>query len=374
MIIALVLAAIVTLPILGVWLAGQAIQPYLEFPPRTRHVPHEPFSWPVFVAFAMGIFWITALFIVRLRPRGEHDSPIARAGLTTDASGWISLPWWGWCGIAWTITTWILAWNRFEWVGALQLHTFTALWMGYLITVNGVTYARTGRCMLLHQAKYFLSLFPLSAAFWWVFEYLNRFVQNWYYVGAGNVTAGEYVLVASLPFSTVLPAVMGTMECLASFPGFSPKRKQMRTMRENPVQPAGWLLVLSAGAGLMAIGLWPDYLFPLVWMAPLLMITGLELLWDHPTIFDGPFHGHWERIWIAAMAALVCGFFWEMWNVYSLSHWAYAIPFVHRFQIFEMPVLGYAGYLPFGLECLAVVELVLGRRSLNGGTFPTQTG
>jgi hypothetical protein len=25
-------------------------------------------------------------------------------------------------------------------------------------------------------------------------------------------------------------------------------------------------------------------------------------------------------------------------------------------MIFEMPVLGYAGYLPFGLECLLVVE------------------
>ena len=58
------------------------------------------------------------------------------------------------------------------------------------------------------------------------------------------------------------------------------------------------------------------------------------------------------------MAALVCGFFWELWNYRSLVHWEYSVPFVQRFQLFHMPVLGYAGYLPFGLECLALAGLL----------------
>ena len=58
------------------------------------------------------------------------------------------------------------------------------------------------------------------------------------------------------------------------------------------------------------------------------------------------------------LAALVCGGFWEMWNTYSLAKWVYAVPFVNRFHLFEMPVLGYGGYLPFGLECAAVVALL----------------
>ena len=55
-------------------------------------------------------------------------------------------------------------------------------------------------------------------------------------------------------------------------------------------------------------------------------------------------------MWVAlsAMAALVCGFFWGMWNYYSYAKWVYAIPHVQRFRVFEMPVLGYVGYLPFG--------------------------
>jgi hypothetical protein len=49
-----------------------------------------------------------------------------------------------------------------------------------------------------------------------------------------------------------------------------------------------------------------------------------------------------------------------MWNAYSLVHWEYSIPYVHTFKIGEMPILGYAGYLPFGLECLAVADFFLG--------------
>jgi hypothetical protein len=31
---------------------------------------------------------------------------------------------------------------------------------------------------------------------------------------------------------------------------------------------------------------------------------------------------------------------------------------VHRYLIFEMPLLGYAGYLPFGLQCAVVGSLL----------------
>jgi len=47
-----------------------------------------------------------------------------------------------------------------------------------------------------------------------------------------------------------------------------------------------------------------------------------------------------------------------MWNAHSLAKWEYSIPYVHRFLLFEMPALGYSGYLPFGLECAAVAKLL----------------
>ena len=72
--------------------------------------------------------------------------------------------------------------------------------------------------MMLHRPRYFLSLFPLSAGFWWFFEYLNRFVQNWHYLGAAELSPLEYFVRATIPFSTVLPAVIGTAELLTTFP------------------------------------------------------------------------------------------------------------------------------------------------------------
>jgi hypothetical protein len=69
--------------------------------------------------------------------------------------------------------------------------------------------------------------------------------------------------------------------------------------------------------------------------------------------------GDWHAAVASGLAALQCGFFWEMWNVYSLAKWRYSIPFVGRFQLFEMPILGYAGYLPFGLECTVIGDLLM---------------
>jgi hypothetical protein len=47
-----------------------------------------------------------------------------------------------------------------------------------------------------------------------------------------------------------------------------------------------------------------------------------------------------------------------MWNYGALAQWHYSIPYAQRFRIFEMPLLGYAGYLPFGVMCALVLDLV----------------
>ena len=49
-----------------------------------------------------------------------------------------------------------------------------------------------------------------------------------------------------------------------------------------------------------------------------------------------------------------------MWNFYSYPKWVYHVPYVDFLRIFEMPLLGYGGYLPFGLELFALYQLVTG--------------
>jgi hypothetical protein len=53
-------------------------------------------------------------------------------------------------------------------------------------------------------------------------------------------------------------------------------------------------------------------------------------------------------------------FFWEMWNFFSYPKWIYHVPWVSYLYIFEMPLLGYGGYLPFALELYAMYHLVAG--------------
>ncbi len=351
----MILALLLGLPLLGVALSGEPLEPYLEFPPLTLLVQQPPFSWLPFIGLLVFVAAVALSCLVAIiyAPRAPRLHSV-RKGV---------LPWWGWTGVGLMAIAWILAWSRFPWFEVFQPFTFTPLWLGYILVVNALTCKRTGHCMLIDRAGHFLSLFPLSAVFWWFFEYLNRFVQNWYYIGGGDLGPVDYFWQATLSFSTVLPAVLGTARYLESFPRLDEAFRDLWVVQvPRPRLLAGTVLLMS-GAGLIGIGVWPHFLFPLVWIAPLLIITSLQALAGEKTVFSTLVEGDWRPIWRPALAGLVCGFFWEMWNSQSLAHWEYQIPYVDRFQVFEMPILGYAGYLPFGLQCVVVATLLPRQRT-----------
>ena len=207
----------------------------------------------------------------------------------------------------------------------------------------------------------FALLFPASALFWWFFEYLNRFVQNWHYI---DLPYGpwEYVFFATLPFSTVLPAVLSLQESLLAHLPLGETFERFASVRSLHPRRWAWLTLAVAGTGLTGIGVYPDHLFSFLWVSPLLLLVAVQTLQGEPHVFSPVTAGNWSVLAGAALAGLICGGFWEMWNYFSLAKWEYTIPFVQRFHLFEMPILGYAGYFPFGLECLAVGQLVLSKK------------
>ena len=343
----------VVLPLVGVVVSGQPVGQYTEFPPLTRYVEHAGFSWPMFIGLAVFILVSIVPFLWRVVASSFRttSSPINLVPVSF-------FPWWGWFGLLLGCMVWILAWTRFEWFASCQQFTFSPLWFSYILLANALTFRRTGRCMLINRTGYFFRLFPLSAAFWWFFEYLNRFVQNWYYQGVDGLSSFQYFIFATLPFSTVLPAVLGTYELLKSFPRLSCGLEDSMRLNIKHPKVVAMVALLLFGSGLAGIGIWPDYLFPLLWISPLGIITALQTVRGKETIFSPIRNGNWQQIFLLAISALMCGFFWEMWNYYSEAKWLYAVPFVGRFHIFEMPILGFAGYLPFGLECAVVAALV----------------
>ncbi len=339
-------------PLLGMSLLGVPMEKYLVFPPITTSpaIDHAPFSWFAFFLFLFLIILVITPFLIKIySSRKIKETPGADS---------YRFPGWGWIGLLIMIAGWVLAWTRFPWFSQFQTHTFTIPWIGYLILVNAFTYMRSGRSMITHQTGYFLLLFLFSAVFWWYFEFLNLFTQNWYYVNVETLGQSGFFLYATLPFATVLPAVISTMHLLRTFPGLSRGLGHFISIPVSNPQTTAVFGGLAATAVLTVTGVWPNYLFSMLWLAPTVIFAAAMVIAGVPTFLKDISKGDWKTVYLLALSALICGFFWEMWNFYSYTRWEYAIPFVDRFKIFEMPVLGYAGYLPFGLQCGLMAQLV----------------
>lgn len=339
-------------PLIGVALAGKSLKQFLEFPPITRYVNHPPFSWKHFILGFFILLFLFAPFLPRVFGylKNRDAKPVVRR------EG--KFPWWGFAAVTSGLISWFLAWNRFAWFEPFQSHTFTPLWLSYILAVNACSYKRSGKCMLINERGYFLLLFPTSIVFWWFFEYLNRFVQNWYYLGATRLSASEYVFHASISFSTVLPAVLGTRELLLTYPFFQKCFSHFIPIRPPYPKTFAFITLLISLIGLANIGTHPDYAYSLLWISPLIVIVSLQTILGEKHILSDISAGDWTMVISSSAAGLICGFFWEMWNYHSFSKWVYSIPYVHKFVIFEMPILGYAGYLPFGLICVAVGNIL----------------
>lgn len=341
---------LVGLPPAGVLLRGGTLAPYFEFPPQSRFITQAPFSW---VAFGL----IGVVSIISVVPLARGLAGRRTAGGARPTPRW-PFPWWGWVGVLFGGTAWILAWARFAWFAAFQPHTFPMLWGAFILVINALAQRRTGTCLMVAHPMGFMMLFPVSAIFWWFFEYLNRFVQNWYYTGV-HYPPLTYFILATVSFAMVLPAVLSVREWLLSFPWVSavwPGRRLPPMFAS--VAAARWALVV-AGGGLILAGAVPDYGFPFLWLSPLVAVMALQVQDGYCRFIDEACQGVWGAVAAATLAGLLCGGFWEMWNTFSLARWSYTIPFVDRFHLFEMPLLGYAGYLPFGLECALIGDMIL---------------
>lgn len=340
---------IFSLPLAGVFLSGRPVESFVSFPPLTIYTGHHPFSWVVFLLYLVLSIGIIALIAGAAFHQSIDLKPVS------SRKQW-KFPWWGWIALAALTLSWFLAWTRFSWFESFQRLTFIPLWFSYIILINALCVRRTGTCPMLDAPMFFIGLFPLSALFWWFFEYLNQFVQNWFYTGV-DYGPLAYSLHASISFSTVLPAVYSTRTWILTMKEFKSRFYGLRPINNLPSKMISMLVLLFSCAGLIGVSIRPEELFGLLWLSPLLILVSLKHLAGKATLFSAMAKGDWRPVVSAALAALLCGLFWEMWNYHSLAKWIYSIPYVDRFHIFEMPILGYMGYLPFGLLCVEVSEL-----------------
>src|SRR5207237_266301 len=144
-------------------------------------------------------------------------------------------------------------------------------------------------------------------------------------IGIDSFTPRDYFLYATLPFATVLPAVLGTREWLATFPCLVGPLSHWRRIRIARPKIVSGVVLLVGGAGLAGLGIWPDVLFPFLWIAPLLVMLSLQMLFGGKTVFSDLQRGDWRSVWLPALAGLACGLLWELWNSRSRAHWQYGV-------------------------------------------------
>jgi len=276
-----------------------------------------------------------------------------------------SFPLHGWIGLSLVFLFWTLNWS----LEGLRTHLlFFPLWLGYSLTVDALTYRQSGTSMLSRSRHKYVLLFLISVPAWWLFELINLRTENWIYLGRENFSDLEYAALSSLSFSTVMPAVFGTAEWVSTqrwVLKFKNGPAYGRTPGEiRVIFILGWLM-------LTLLLLWPRYCFPFVWMSVCFILDPINFWMGKRSLIGFVKEGDWRPILALWAGGLMCGFFWEMWNYYAYPKWTYQVPFVDFLHIFEMPLLGFLGYLPFSMELFDLYHLIMPReRSETGVSAP----
>jgi hypothetical protein len=265
-----------------------------------------------------------------------------------------NFPFHGWLGLFLAITFWVLNWTL---PGTRTHWGFFPMWLGYCLAIDGLVFLRTGTSLLTRSWRKYIGLFIVSAPVWWLFELLNLRTQNWTYPGAEIFTPLQYAFWTTLSFTTVIPAVFGSAELFASF-DFLKRLKHgpnIATDKRTTISffILGWLML-----ALMLI--WPEIFFPFIWLSLYFILEPVNVWLGNRSLADWTKNGDWRPVIALWLGVLLTAFFWEMWNYYSYPKWIYHVPWGNWLHIFEMPALGYGGYLPFALELYALYHLVLG--------------
>jgi len=268
------------------------------------------------------------------------------------------LPVWFWLGAAMTGFFWWLMWSRATPFGDLVYYAFTPLWWGFILTLDGIVYRRSGGYSLLaSRPRTFAISVLVSVVGWFFFEYLDYFaLGNWYYPNSTMPQLSHAAVVALffVAYTTVWPAVFEWYTLLNTFPKFV-----ARYANGPRLALPGGLMLWAGFAALAAMVFFPYPFFWALWVGTLAVFAGTLMRLGIPTPFGDMAQGNWSPLILMALSALFNGFFWELWNwgsahpalpVTNPNYWTYDVPYVNVIHLFaEMPLLGYFGYLPFGL-------------------------
>ncbi|UCF38245.1 MAG: hypothetical protein JSU96_05180, partial [Acidobacteriota bacterium] len=230
---------------------------------------------------------------------------------------------------------------------------FQLAWWSYILVLAGLNESRHGNAVLLRGRGELFWLAGISVGAWLGFEVLNFKLGNWHYIGLpieGFLRWPGYVVA----FATVIPGVLETERFLDNqgvLEGLGGRRIK--------VPPSLHIRLMAIGL-LMLIGpfLSPEVFFPFIWMGLVFLLDPILYRSSRSeySILSQAESGSYELVGRLAIAGLLCGILWEFWNFWAGAKWFYTIPYFDFLKVFEMPVVGYLGFMFFALECYLLYQ------------------
>ncbi len=356
------LLGVLFLPYIGAWIKydGNFPSDYFNFPALSA--PEKAgFSVLAFCA-AAAIFLAVIVLYVFPRVYGFKKVEFKPAKPSTK----IPFPIWFWVGlVVWGLTLFVL-WAKFQEPKWLLNWAYIPLFWGFTLMLDGWVYFRAHRNSLLSRSPHeIIGIGAAATVGWLLFEYLNFFVDdNWFYPCADIVPEDEFGVYAIIGASGLMPAVFEIYNLMNTFPAFrhrydrGPKLATSRRTRN--------IILMLALVGIFSISFFPEVMFGVLWIAPLIIFAVVLENFGIWTPFTPIKYGNWSPFLKYSLCYVIYGFLLECWNyfnaihdpldpanmtTYTPAHWVYSIPYISRFHVFEMPLVGYLGYLPFGAYC-----------------------
>ncbi len=226
-------------------------------------------------------------------------------------------------------------------------------WSGLILLLDGIVKARRGRSLIADHFGEFAILLVVSIGSWCIFEWYNVAMKNWRYLGLPENMLIRYTGYA-WAFATISPAMFLIYEVIDSFaPGNDPEGYPRLP------DPIFYGFVIFGFACLVVPVIWPSpWMTPLVWMGFAFFLDPINGRLGERSILTEFFTGHRRSMPLFFLAGLIAGILWEFWNYWAFSKWEYSVPYLGHVKLFEMPVLGFLGFMPFIIESFAIYTFV----------------
>lgn len=246
------------------------------------------------------------------------------------------------------IISYIIIFKRIE---PYYIHFYAFIWWSYIILMDSIYSMKNGRYLILKNSIPLLII--ISAGFWCIFELINLRIQNWFYINLPKETIQRHIGYV-LSYGTVIPALYVTKEIVHSIIG-ELKVIKAKALKHYPIY------AISIGFVTLVLTLIiPEIFFGLAWVSVGFIFDGYNYKLGNRSFAGDIEKGYLGSFLASMIAGLLCGILWEFWNNWAIAKWIYTVPFFEDLKLFEMPVLGYIGFIVFGLETITFVNFLEG--------------